>query len=188
MTLTHTIRSLLLATSLFFVSQFSFSQEKELDDLVKRFSIGVAGGHYQLDPVVGMEISSPLFATRLCFRVRTNVLWSEHYKASEDDWVTYSSLTTGVALYSNLMERTRVYLEIGSSNTFPDKRFTTKKHIQGIYGFTGIELFLEQKKNYVLACIFSVGTGYSYAHAEKLTLNPRYGSGLMFLIGLRLYR
>ena len=152
-----------------------------------RFSIAASAGMRAYDSELGIEVGTPsFFKGSVCFRVKGNLAWLESYKAVYDQWTRYKSLTAVMVYNTNMLERSRIYIEFGSYFIFPDQSFSSASYVQGITGSVGVELFLSPTSKRV-GYFFSGGFSYIDAMADKIEAQPGYGSGFLFSTGFRFY-
>jgi hypothetical protein len=157
-------------------------------NLYKSFSFGVLAGEYGYDAGIGLELGTPsLFKNKICFRIKGTQNWLEVYKASYDRWAKYETVAISMVYNTLIVDRGRVYFDIGTYHIFPDKKVSNKTNVQGITSSIGVELFVVTNPKFNVSYYFSSGIGYIHAHAEKLENKPRYGNGFVFNNGFRFY-
>ncbi len=153
-----------------------------------KLSIAFALAHYGYDPAFGFEITTrTMIGNHFALRLRGSIQMMEAYKAADDKWISYQSFGLGMVYQANIIERARFYAELGGFALVPDNRFTSKKFLQGIYGLAGLEIYFLKKNTYNLSFFLAGGPAFINARAEKLAGKPRYGNGLIYMNGLRLY-
>jgi hypothetical protein len=152
------------------------------------FSVGLIAGEYGNDSGIGIELSSPMISGGpFCVRSKGIVNLLEQYKAAKDHWAKYTSLGVFIVFNTKLIDRSRVYFEVGTFSVIAEKKFADKKYSQGYGGSVGVELFIVNNEKLNLCYYFSGGFNYLRAHAEKLENKPLYGNGFIFNNGLRFY-
>ncbi|HEX8040549.1 MAG TPA: hypothetical protein VF490_15425 [Chryseosolibacter sp.] len=153
-----------------------------------RLSAAFALAHYGYDPALGFEITfRPIIRNQFAFRLRGNIQMMEAYKAADDQWVAYQSFGIGMVYRVDVSETARFYAELGGFALLPDRRFTSKKFLQGIYQLNGLEIYFSKKQTRNLAFFIALGPSLINARAEKVEGQPRYGNGLIYMNGVRLY-
>lgn len=151
-------------------------------------SIGISFGHYQYDPGVAIEFTTrAVFQNHLSLRVKGSTQWLEDYKAIHNEWVSYHTLSAGLVYNGRLFDRTRLFAELGVIGIAPNARFSDSGFIEGLYQFNGVELSLLRKEDYTICLFLGAGPAFIKAFAEKIEGRPRYGHGLHFVNGLRVY-
>jgi hypothetical protein len=154
----------------------------------KGFSMAVMAGEYAYDPSVGLEFGSPgLFNNRICFKAKGMISALEEYKATFDHWATYKSLTISMVYNVVMINRSRIYVEMGPNFIFPSEKFSKEKSVHGFAGSIGTELFAVTLPEFNMCYYFSFGFGHTDAYADKLENQPGYGNGFIFNTGLRFY-
>ncbi len=154
----------------------------------KGIAIAVTAGHYEYDPAVGVELSSPpMLSANVRLRMKMNCTWLEQYKTTSDHWATFNTYWAGIVYNVRVGDRAKFFVEGGSYNISPNTIFSSKKLHRGYYGAMGVELFVVPNHRENLCYFFSGGFASAHAHADKLEGNPRYGSGMTFTNGLRYY-
>ena len=151
-------------------------------------SVGISVGHYRYDPGISIEFTTrAIFQNHLSMRVRGSIQWLEAYKSAHYQWISYQTFSTGFVYNGMISDRARYYAEIGILGIVPDRRFSDKGFVEGIYQFNGLEIFIFSSEDYVLCLHLGVGPTFINATAEKMEGRPRYGSGLHFVNGFRMY-
>lgn len=169
------------------LSNLSFSQEHTLP-FENKFTVAVSGGNYGVDGGIGVEVGSPAFSkSRFSLRLKANVQWLEQYKTDFDEWVSYNTVGVSWVYNVQVIERTRLFVDLGTFLVIPDSRFSERRSVQGINTSTGVELFLAKKPNPNLSYFVSLGMNYVRAYAEKLEHAPRYNNGFVCTNGFRFY-
>ena len=69
----------------------------------------------------------------------------------------------------------------------PDVSFSDESFIEGFYEFNGLEITMAERPNYLITFFFGAGPAFIDATAEKIEGNPRYGNGIHYINGLRVY-
>jgi hypothetical protein len=155
---------------------------------LRKMSIGLSAGHYRYDPGVAVEFTTKAFLqNQLSIRVRGSVQWMEAYKAVYDRWASYRSFSAGLVYNGVISERARFFAEVGMLGIAPDNRFSDKRFIEGIYEFNGVEIIFVNREDYLLSFYFGLGPTFINSTAEKIEGNPRYGSGIHYINGIRIY-
>lgn len=155
---------------------------------INKFSGAVSGGHYGYDPAIGVELTTPSFyRNHLRFRVRANLQWLEAYKATYQHWARYYSYSAALVYHSQILDRARFYVELGTFAIVPEATFSEKRFLQGFYEFNGLEIFLISTSHYNLAFYLGIGPMFIEAYADKLERRPRYGNGIQYSNGVRIY-
>lgn len=175
----------------FMFGLFAFAglgQDRDQSIQTKRsISLGIFGGDYGYDAVLGMELTSPEFIkNHISVRLKVNYTWLEHYKANFDQWATFNTYWCGLNYNTRTIDRGRVFVEGGSYLIAPDKKFSSTKYHFGYFASIGVELFVAPH-NQNLTYFISGGFANTHAHADKIEGSPRYGSGLIFSNGFRCY-
>lgn len=151
-------------------------------------AIGLSGGHYRYDPGVALEFTTrAILQNHMSMRVKAGMLWLEDYKAIHDQWVPYYSFSAGVVYNGQLFDRARFFAELGVIGIAPNPKFSDSGFVEGLYQFNGLEITLLQRKGSTTCLFFGVGPAFVNAFAEKIEGRPRYGRGLHFINGLRVY-
>ena len=153
-----------------------------------KLSAGISAGHYRYDPGIGVECTTPaILQNHLNLRIRASVQWLEAYQAVHYSWMSYQTFSTGLVYNSKLFERTRFYAEFGILGILPNSRFSDKPVAGGFYEFNGLEMILLPRKDYTLCLYLGAGPAFIKVFADKIEGNPRYGNGLHFINGFRVY-
>ncbi|HEY0653036.1 MAG TPA: hypothetical protein VGD65_07905 [Chryseosolibacter sp.] len=151
-------------------------------------SVGITAGHYNYDPAIGLELTSPeVFVTNLRVRGKANVTWLEQYQITDHRWPTFNSYWTGLVYNTNTLERGRVFFESGAYLLQPNKTFSSANLRTGFYGAIGVELFVAPNTRQRFSYFFSGGFAAINARADKLEGRPRYGQGVIFTNGFRYF-
>lgn len=151
-------------------------------------AIGISGGHYRYDPGVALEFTTrAIFQHHLSMRVKAGMLWLEDYKAIHDQWAPYYSFSAGVVYNGQVFDRARFFAELGVIGITPNPKFSDSGFVEGLYQFNGLEITLLQRKRSTTCLFFGVGPAFINAFAEKIEGRPRYGRGLHYINGLRVY-
>jgi hypothetical protein len=187
----YTMKSLIqisfLVAAVWLVYQPASAQET-FKPRTRSFSLAVSAGHYGLDPALGFEIGTPTFSKeRFCVRFKTNLNWLEQYKSDLDKWVSYNSFGVSWVYNTQLFDRSRIYVDMGTFVIIPNSKFAASKNIQGLSGFAGVELFVVTNPKLNISYYFGGGLNYAPAYADKMENKPRYGNGFVFSNGLRFY-
>lgn len=155
---------------------------------VDKFSGAVSVGHYGYDPTIAVELTTPSFYhNRLKFRLRVNLQWLEAYKATYQHWAHYYSYSAALVYHSQIFDKARFYVELGTYSIVPEASFSEKRFLQGFYEFNGLEIFLVSANHYNLAFYLGIGPMFIEAYADKLERRPRYGNGMQYSNGVRIY-
>lgn len=155
---------------------------------VNRFAVGISTGHYGYDPAAGIDITtSSFFRDRFSLRLHGTWHGLEAYQSSYHHWASYQSYSLGIVYHSNVIDHARFFLELGMFAIIPDSRFSKEKYLQGLYQFSGVEVFFINTSQYYIGFHLGIGPTLIDAHADKLERSPRYGNGIFYLSGLRLY-
>lgn len=185
---TSTIISALLLAACVLPMEAHAQVQSESIVNASRLSAGISAGHYKYDPGVAIEFTSrAVFQNHLSLRLRGGVQWLEAYEAIHYQWISYHTFSTGLVYNGRLFDRTRFYAEFGILGIVPDARFSEKGFVDGFYEFNGLEITLVTRKDYTLCVYLGAGPAFIKASAEKIEGNPRYGNGLHFINGLRVY-
>jgi len=178
---------LLVASALSMYQAHAQTQVESIPN-ASRLSAGISAGHYRYDPGIAIEFTSrAIFQNHLSLRLRGGVQWLEAYEAIHYKWISYHTFSTGLVYNGRLFDRTRFYAEFGILGLVPDARFSEKGFVEGFYEFNGLEITLLTRKDYTLCLYLGVGPAFIKASAEKIEGNPRYGNGLHFINGVRVY-
>lgn len=157
-------------------------------DLDERLSVAITAGEFGYDAGVGIEVGTPAFlSTKLRVRVKANMIWLQSYKAAFDHWATYSSVSASLVYNIISIERSIVYIEIGTHVMLPEKTFSDVTHVHGVNSLMGVDLFVVNAQSIKLSYFFSGGFLFTNARAEKLEGNPGYAKGFLFSNGFRIY-
>lgn len=152
--------------------------------LNKNFGIGGQVGQHQNDFGIGLNMTSPYFATgKMAVRLKGNLIWNEHINSnSETTWASYSNLSLGfVQSVGEINNFLRIYGEGGVIWLLPSDEFSSKSIQLGGYGLFGFEFFFDKHFNYFFEA-GGVGTG---AKADKIVGNPIYSNGFLINVGIR---
>lgn len=153
-----------------------------------RLSAAFTLAHYGYDPAFGFEVTSrPFLRNHFAFRLRGNIQMMEAWKAADDHWIAYQSFGLATVYQVDVSEVAKFYAELGGFALLPDRRFTSKKFLKGIYELNGLEICLRRKQTHNLAFFVALGASFINARAEKVEGRPRYGNGLIYMNGVRLY-
>lgn len=151
-------------------------------------SIGISAGHYRYDPGVAIEYTTRgVFQNHLSLRIKGGIQWLEDYKAIHNQWVRYHTFSAGLVYNGQLFDRARFFAELGLIGISPNARFSDSGFVQGIYQFNGVEINLLRKDNYTMCLFLGAGPAFIKASAEKIEGSPRYGHGIHFINGVRVY-
>lgn len=150
-------------------------------------SIGITAGHYDYDPAIGLEITSPAILNNFRFRVRANHNWSERYQAASGHWATFNSYWCALIYNTDPVDKTRIFFESGAYLIQPSKVFSSTKMHTGCFAAVGVELFVAPNTRQRFSYFFSGGFAGINAHADKLEGRPRYGQGMIFTNGFRYF-
>jgi hypothetical protein len=163
--------------------------QKNPSDRIKKTSLGISVGHYDMDLGVSFNITTPLFLqNRFSLRFAGSLQWLEYNnKANNFMWIPYHSTRSGIVYNFEMIDRSRVYFEAGYCLIMPNTKFSEKKLINGGYGAVGVELFFYQHPKLIALYYFEVGLTQVNAEAEKRREKIRYSSGLTFTTGFRFH-
>lgn len=151
-------------------------------------SIGISAGHYRYDPGVAVEYTTRgVFQNHLSLRIKGGVQWLEDYKAIHHHWALYHTFSAGLVYNGALFDRARFFAELGVIGIAPNSRFSNNGFVQGLYEFNGLEINLIRKEGYTMCLFVGAGPAFIKAFAEKIEGRPRYGHGLHFINGVRMY-
>lgn len=185
---TSTIIPVLLFVASALFTQGTVAQTDEKPANSNKPSFGISGGHYRYDPGVAIEFTTRgIFQNHLSLRLKGSTQWLEDYKAIHYQWVSYHTFSVGAVYNGKVFDRTRFYAELGMIGIVPNARFSGRGLVEGLYELNGLEINLLQKKDYTICLFFGVGPSFIKAFAEKMEGRPRYGHGLHFINGLRIY-
>ena len=166
----------------------AIAQREKRVSPVRNYSISIYGGESGYDVAVGAELGSPpFFKQNFCVRLKGSINWLELYKAEFDRWSTYKTVGVNLVYKVQTFERGRAYVEAGPFFILPKKCFSAKKYVEGINAAVGSEMFLISNTSINVAYYFSVGVSLTSATAEILDSRPKYGNGLLFANGFRIY-
>ena len=185
--------SSIIRTAALLLAAFSFrlasaQTNASLPPVTNNFSVGISAGHYRYDPGVAMEFTTrAIFQHHLSLRIRGTKQWFEEYKARHSEWIAYHSLSAGLVYSGKIFDRTRLYTEMGAMALFPDPVFSEARMEEGFYGLAGLDIAVVSGRNHTLCLFISAGPSFMKAYAEKMEGRPRYGHGLHFVNGLRVY-
>jgi hypothetical protein len=183
----HIIQLSLLTSLLWLISYNSRAQDT-FKPTTKSFTFGVSGGNTGFDPTLGIEIGTPTFSKeRFCVRIKANISWLERFKADFDNWVSYHSFGISFIYNTQVVDRSRFYIDMGANLIVPNAKFATNKNIEAISGLAGVELFIFTKPDLNVSYYFGGGFSYAQAYADKMENKPRYSNGVVFNNGLRFY-
>lgn len=182
------ILAILLAACVLQTEHALAQEETEAVPNPSRLSAGISAGHYRYDPGIAIEFTTrAIFQNHLSVRIRGSVQWLEAYQAIHYEWISYQTFSTGLVYNGRLFDRTRFFAEFGILGIVPDARFSDKTFVEGFYEINGLEITLLTRKDYTLCLYLGVGPAFIKASAEKIERNPRYGNGLHFINGFRVY-
>ncbi len=183
-----TISTILLVGCVLHMGQAHAQAENETVPNASRLSAGISAGHFKYDPGIAAEFTTrAIFQHHLSLRLRAGVQWLEAYQAIHYQWVSYGTFSTGFVYNGRLFDRTRFYVEFGILGIVPDARFSDESFVEGFYEFNGLEITLLTRKEYALCVYLGIGPAFIKASAEKIEGDPRYGNGLHFVNGVRVY-
>ena len=153
-----------------------------------KFAAGISAGHYGYDPGVAAEITTPsFFKGHLQLRARGTLQWLEAYKSSNNHWARYRSYSLALVYHSRLYDRARFYVEAGTFTIVPDGSFSDRRFLQGVYEVTGLEVFVVNSAHYNIVFYVGIGPAFIEAYADRLEGTPRYGNGIHYMNGFRVY-
>lgn len=185
---TRSIPALLIVASALLAQSALAQADQKTVEHPNKPSFGISGGHYRHDPGIAVEFTSRgIFQNHLSLRLRSSTQWLEDYKAIHDQWVSYHTFSAGLVYNGQLFDRTRFYAELGMIGIWPNSRFSESGFVEGLYQLNGIEINLLQKEDCTLSFFLGVGPSFIKAFAEKIEDRPRYGHGLHFVNGIRVY-
>ena len=183
-----TLPALLVAAFVLFTSGVMAQDDQGPVAVPSRPSVGISGGHYRYDPGVGIEFTTRgIFQNHLSLRLKGSTQWLEDYKAIHHQWVSYHTFSAGLVYNGQLFDRTRFYAELGMIGIVPNSKFSDSGLVEGLYELNGLEINLLQKKTHTICLFLGVGPSFIKAFAEKIEGRPRYGHGLYFVNGFRVY-
>jgi hypothetical protein len=155
---------------------------------IKRSSFGISVGHYDIDPGIAGQFTSPLFWNeRLSLRLSGALQWMETYTSNGTDFVPYNTFRTGLVYNFPMIDKARVYLEGGYFMVIPNKSISEKSVINGGYGVTGLELFFYQKPKLVALYFFELGFIALKDNEKRSNDGHPYSEGMMFTTGFRFH-
>jgi hypothetical protein len=167
---------------------FSDCYSQSYWDKIKRTSVGVQGGHYDMDAGVAIQVTTPLFFSEsFSLRFTGAVQWLETYYQRRLDLIPYHSVRTGLVYNLPMEDRARVYFEAGSFMIFPNKSFSHKELVNGGYGVIGAEFFFYQHSRLVVSYFAEMGFTALDTKAERLQDERSYSNGLLVTTGFRFY-
>lgn len=183
-----TIPALLFVASALFIQGAVAQTDQKSAANPNKPALGISAGHYSYDPGVAIEFTTRgIFQNHLSLRIKGGTQWLEDYKAVHHEWVSYHTFSVGVVYNQKLFDRTRFYAELGMIGIMPNTRFSDSGLVEGLYELNGLEIGLLQKEDYSISLFLGVGPSFAKAYAEKMEGRPRYGHGLNFVNGLRVY-
>ena len=183
-----TISAILFVGCVLYVGQVNAQPDKETVPNASRLSAGISAGHFRYDPGIAVDFTTrAIFQHHLSLRIRGGVQWLEAYQAIHYQWVSYETFSTGFVYNGRLFDRTRFYVEFGILGIIPDARFSNESFVEGFYEFNGLEITVLDRNDYTLCLYLGIGPAFIKASAEKIEGNPRYGNGLHFVNGVRVY-
>lgn len=186
--LIETTPAVLLLTCFLFVQEAVGQTDATPARETGKPAIGISGGHYRYDPGVAVEFTTrAIFQNHLSMRLKAGMLWLEEYKAIHDEWIPYYSFSAGLVYNGQVFDRARFFAELGVIGMAPNPKFSDTGFVEGLYQFNGLELTLLQRKRSTTCLFFGVGPSFINAFAEKIEERPRYGRGLHFINGIRVY-
>jgi hypothetical protein len=157
-------------------------------DKIRRTSVGIQGAHYDMDAGIAIQVTTPLFFSEsFSLRFTGAVQWLETYYQKRLDLMPYHSMRTGLVYNLPMMERSRVYFEVGSYMIFPNKTFSNKEVVNGGYGVIGAEFFFYQHPRVVVSYFAEMGFTALDTKAERLQDERSYSNGLLVTTGFRFY-
>lgn len=182
------LTTILAAISLF-LSTAAWTQElPKPSPTADKISIGLSAGHFRYDPGVAVEFTTKAFLQdQISIRVKGSIQWLEAYKATYDHWANYRSFSAGLVYNGTITDRVRFYVEMGMLAIVPDVSFSDESFIEGFYEFNGLEITITEKPNLLMTFFFGAGPAFIDATAEKIEGSPRYGNGIHYINGLRVY-
>jgi len=156
---------------------------------INQYSIAAGVGEFGEDWGVGVELTTrTIWANSLSLRARGNIYWLECYKVRLGQWATYRKAELSLVYHFPLLEnKGRVYLRASPFALFTEKSYSNKTHVGGFAGAVGVELFGRRNACFPIAYYFSLGASRCKAMAEKLEGSPRFGEGINFNTGFRIY-
>lgn len=183
-----TFAALLIIASVGFTQSAAAQSEEKTTMSPGKPAFGISGGHYRHDPGIAIEFTTrAVFQNHLSLRLRSTKQWLEDYKAIHDQWVSYHTFSVGLVYNGQLFERTRFYAELGMLGIVPNNKFSDGRFVDGLYELNGVEINLFEKKEYAVCLFIGIGPAFIKAHADKIEGAPRYGNGVHFINGLRVY-
>ncbi|HEY0656271.1 MAG TPA: hypothetical protein VGD65_24220 [Chryseosolibacter sp.] len=150
-------------------------------------SIGISAGHYDYDPAIGLEVTSPGILNNFRFRLKVNHNWSERYQAASGHWANFNSYWCAFIYNTDAVDRTRIFLESGAYLIQPNKVFSSAKMHTGCFAAIGVEFFVAPNTRERFSYFFSGGFAAINARADKLEGRPHYGHGFIFTNGFRYF-
>ena len=153
-----------------------------------KLSAGFALAHYGYDPAFAFEGTfRPIIRNHFALRFRGNIQMMEAYKAAGDRWIAYQSFALAMVYQVDVSEIASFYAELGGFALLPDRRFTSRKFLRGVYQLNGLEIYFSKKQTHHIGFFLALGPSFINARAEKVEGQPRYGNGLIYMNGVRLY-
>ena len=185
---TSVLSTLVIVASFLLIQSAAAQSEQTASGLPGKPAFGISGGHYRHDPGIAIEFTTrAIFQNHLSLRLRSTKQWLEDYKAIHDQWVSYHTFSAGLVYNGQLFERTRFYAELGMIGIVPNSKFSDGRFVDGMYELNGVEINLFEKKEYAVCLFIGIGPSLIKAHADKIEGAPRYGNGVHFINGLRVY-
>lgn len=163
-------------------------EDQELVATPSKPSFGISAGHYRHDPGFAIEYTTRgVFQNHLSLRLKAGKQWLERYQAIHREWVSYHTCSAALVYNGNISDRARFYAEFGLTGVIPNSKFSDVEFVDGLYEMNGLEINLLEKENYTVCLFLGLGPSFIKAYAEKMEGRPRYGHGLHYINGLRIY-
>lgn len=183
-----TFSALVIVASIALAQSTAAQSEQQPTRSSGKPAFGISGGHYRHDPGIAIEFTTrSIFQNHLSLRLRGTKQWLEDYKAIHDQWVSYHTFSAGLVYNGQLFERTRFYAELGMIGIVPNSKFSDGRFVDGLYELNGVEINVFEKDEYAVCLFIGIGPSFIKAHADKIEGAPRYGNGVHFINGLRVY-
>lgn len=180
--------ALLFSMALVTCQTHSDAQNLTYWNKIKRTSIGIQAGHYDLDAGLALQITTPLFLSEsFALRFTGAVQWLETYRQKKLDLIPYNSVRTGLVYNFPMIDRSRIYLEGGYYMIIPNNTFSNEDLVNGGYGILGLEMFFYQHPQLVASFFAEIGITALDAKAERLIDERSYANGPLFTVGFRFH-
>jgi hypothetical protein len=184
----YVLAHLIITTAALSLFPFNDCNSQSYWDKIKRTSVGIQGGHYDMDAGIAIQVTTPLFFSEsFSLRFTGAVQWLETYYQRRLDMVPYHSMRTALVYNLPMMDRSRVYFEAGSFMIFPNKSFSKKDLVNGGYGVIGAGFFFYQHPRVVVSYFAEMGFTALDTRAVRLRDERSYANGLLVTTGFRFY-